>query len=106
MKEQISFSENWNNKLSCTVFTTLRLHSPKYYVGAKFEIMLKSKHLKFAQVVQVKVLKLSEINEYIGGLDTGYSAKETQELIKTMYSKYNLDWKTQSLDFILLRTLK
>lgn len=28
----LNFSKNWNNKLDCKVFTTLRLHNPNKYL--------------------------------------------------------------------------
>lgn len=71
-----------------------------------FDVELKGKHLKSAKVIQIKVLGLDDINEYIAGLDTGYSAKECKEMIQKIYSKYNLDWKKQRLDFVLLKTVK
>ena len=35
MDERLEFTENWNGKLNCSTFTTMRLHNPqKYCVGA------------------------------------------------------------------------
>lgn len=100
-----AFSTNWNNKLSCEYFTTLRLYSKKFIVGNIYDIELQKKHLKFAECKAIKTLNIEQINDYIAGLDTGYDAEETKKLIKTMYKNLNLDWTTQRLVFVLFKTV-
>lgn len=99
-----NFSKNWNNKLDCDCFTTLRLSSSKYQVGQIHEIILDGKHKKFAKIIEIKSLKLSQINEFIGHLDTGMDAKATKELMIRMYSKYSINWETKQLYLILFKT--
>ncbi len=106
MKEKLKFSTNSNNKLNCDVFTTIRLHSRRYFVGTKFDIELKGKHLKSVQVVEVTTFKLEDINEYIAGIDCGRNAKDAKEMVKRFCSKNSIDWETQKLDFVLLKTIK
>lgn len=106
MMDKLNFSFNWNNKLACSFFTTIRLKNPKYHVGAKFSACLKDKALKEVEVVAVKHLKLTEINDYIAGLDTGYDAVECRQLIKNMYKNKVADWNNQELAFVLLKTIK
>lgn len=56
-----------------------------------------------AKVIDVKFMTLDKVNEWIARLDTGYSAKECREMIKTMYKNVPLiDWKTQELVYVLL----
>lgn len=44
VEKHIRFSYNWNNKLNCKAFTTIRLHSPeRYFLGAKFNVYLNGK---------------------------------------------------------------
>lgn len=46
VKEQnkISFSSNWNNKLTCRYFTTIRIHNPNFYkLNEFYEIVLSKK---------------------------------------------------------------
>jgi uncharacterized protein YqfB (UPF0267 family) len=98
----ILFSYNWNNKLECKAYTTLRLHQPeKYVVGETYDIILKDEVLHTATIIDVKPLRFDQLNEFIAYLDTGYNLQECQNIIKRMYAK--VDFKTQKLALILLR---
>lgn len=103
-KDTINFSTNWNNKLDCMAFTTIRLrNSNKYQIGREYKIILKKDFKKNARIEDIKTIYFNQINEFIAHLDTGYSAHETKNIIKKMYSKINLE--TQPFSFILLKTL-
>lgn len=99
--EQIKFSQNWNNKLDCNCFTTIRLFSKKYIKNKTFEIVLKDKVLFQAESVEVYKISIDKLNDYICFLDTGYSKEETIEIFKKMYS--SVDFSTQMLALILLK---
>lgn len=103
--EILPFSYNWNNKLDCNVFTTLRLAQDKYYVGNKFCVVLNSEPGKHVEIIAVKKILIGQITDYIAGIDTGYSVQECQKLIKTMYKNSNIEWDKQLLSFILLKTI-
>lgn len=80
------FSYNWNNKLDCNFFTTIRLHNPKkYWVGSTHRIFLKENDLGTAKIVQVKTVRLEEIDSFTASLDTGYNAAQTRALFRKMY---------------------
>lgn len=88
----LKFSRNWNQKLLCPCFSTIRLHNPqKYLLYAQYEIISEVKKdpvlIGVAQLVYIKLFKLAQINDAMGYLDTGYSAKETQKIIEKMYAK-------------------
>ncbi len=102
--DKLDFSYNWNNKLRCRCFTTLRLRNDeKYHKGARFEVSMQGYARGQAKVIDVKYLKLEQISEWIARLDTGYSAKECKEMIKQMYKNVPLiDWKKQELAYVLL----
>lgn len=98
----IGFSYNWNNKLDCKAFTTLRLHNPKKYeIGCDYEIKLNDESLGTATIVSIKSFKIDKLNEFITYLDTAYSPRKCEELIRRMYKNKNINWETQLLDFIL-----
>jgi len=94
----IKFSYNWNNKLNCNCFTTIRIANNKYKVGETYDIYLKDKLLFKAQIIEIKPFRLDQINEFIARLDTGYSKQETTEIIKRMYKNPNVD----KLNFYLI----
>lgn len=98
---KIEFSYNWNSKLHCKCFTTIRLHNPnKYVIGQRYYICLEL--LEFiAEIVNIKQFRLSQLNDYMAMLDTGYGVQETTEIIKKMYP--NIDFENQLFDFILLK---
>ena len=104
MEQGLNFSTNWNNKLNCRCFTTIRLHNPKkYFLGARFNVYLKGHFKGVAQVVGVKICTLKDVSEYVARLDTGYSAAECQKMLREMYKNKPIVWERQLLDFCLLQ---
>lgn len=106
MNSNLDFMYNWNNKLDCTYFTTLRLESNKYQVGSIFKVNLKTVYKKSVEVVEIKKIKLEQINDFIAALDTGYSRTKCIELIQTMYKNKGIKWDTQIMYLILCKTIK
>lgn len=101
---EIPFNYNWNNKLDCKAFTTLRLHNPnRFRVGQTYRITLKKSFKKHAKIEGVKILLLKNVSDYIAFLDTGYSKEECQNIIKKMYP--NKNFEHQKLAFILLKSI-
>jgi hypothetical protein len=96
------FKTNWNNKLDCQYFTTLRL-SDKKIPGEHIEIKLKGDHHCLAQVVDRKKILLNQINSFIAGIDTGYSVEECKTILKTMYKNKRVNWDTQLICLYLIR---
>ena len=102
--ENINFSHNWNRKLKNKVFTTIRLlNNSKYIIGNKYHISLKYYPVGIAEIVDIKYIKISEIDNFSAMLDTGYSAFATRELIKQMYKNKKINWENQLLCICLLK---
>ena len=107
MDEDLKFGHNWNNKLNCDCFTTLRLHNPKrYFVGAVKNIKLNEVFKGKATILCVVRFRLDQISEHVARLDTGYSAEDCKKMIRTMYKDKPINWNTQLLDFPVLMYLK
>jgi len=104
MEETLKFSTNWNNKLNCNAFTTLRLRNDnKYYPGAKVNIWLGNTLKGKGTILGVSLYTLDKINEYVARIDTGYSAEECRKIILQMYkNKPTINWETQQLAFCLI----
>jgi hypothetical protein len=87
-QHNLKFSYNWNNKLSCAAFTTIRLYNPKKYVRDDvYNIYLKDELVGTAQLVGIRKTKLSSLNEFVARLDTGYSLGQCRQVISRMYGK-------------------
>ena len=101
----INFSYNWNNKLECSAFTTIRLENPsKYVIGDNYQINLKDEPKCTAVIVDIKPFYLSKINAFMSMIDTGYTPAVCTGIIEKMYSKVDLNVKP--LWFILLAKQK
>jgi hypothetical protein len=111
--ETLYFTYNWNHKLDCDNFTTIRLFNDKrYYVGARYEIILRQGSRQVnkgpAEIMAVKHILLAELDEFAARLDTGYSLLQTREIIKTIYKNYSptVDWRCQLLSVSLFTKIK
>lgn len=103
--KRINFSHNWNNKLCCKSFTTIRLRDDKKYKeGEKYNITLtKGKevtNVSIGRVIALKHFKLDKLNEYIAHLDTGLNVKECRRTLLRLYDK--VDFTKQELSLILI----
>lgn len=105
MEKDLIFHYNWNGKLDCQCFTTLRLYNAeKYHKGAIFNIYLNDQLKGQAKVLEVNYFTIDKINEFVAHIDTGYSAKECQDMIRKMYkNRPTINWKNQFLAFCLLK---
>lgn len=108
MKETLSFSTNWNNKLECDYFTTLRLFNTKKFIKGKiFNVTGRPNRFCFdAEVIDVKNTSINTISDWMAYLDTGYSAEETKEILRTMYKKYFPNATNIELNYVLLKKNK
>jgi hypothetical protein len=107
-EHSFEFTSNWNNKLDCDCFSTIRLHNPnKHVMGRVYHIVL-NKHLKLypAELVYITTITLDKMTEGMAYLDTGYNLKEMKDIIFKMYNKKVHNIKTQKFDFIILRYRK
>lgn len=99
----ISFSYNWNKKLYCRFFTTIRLANyAKYHVGKLYRIMHKENYAFDGLIVRIEYYKLQELPELVCMMDTGLTKQETIELIQKMYVNKNIDWSSQLLSVLLI----
>lgn len=97
----IKFSYNWNRKLDCRAFTTIRIYnSAKHYRGQGVRIVLNNQYIGEGLIYDVKLFYLHQMNEYMAWIDTGYSVQEAQNIIRRMYPKINFE--TQRLAMILI----
>lgn len=96
----IRFSSNWNNKLNCSCFTTFRVKSDKYKVGEVYEIYLKEEFICQARIVDMRVMKLREVDDWAAMIDTGYDKNEFEKIIRNMYK--NKFSNVEDVDFVMV----
>ena len=97
----IPFTYNWNNKLDCFAFTTIRIYNPsKHFVGNKVRPMLKGVNKGDGTIIEVKTFLLHQMNNYMSYLDMGYGVDDGKKVITTMYP--SIDFTTKKLAFILI----
>lgn len=100
MKDRIDFKTNWNNKLNCNVFSTIRPQrtNKKYNFGKLYEIYLNEEYKGLAQIILIESYHISEFRDIECLLDTGYNKEETLKIISKMYNNYY-----SYFDFIILK---
>jgi hypothetical protein len=100
-KNTLNFSTNWNNKLGCNCFSTLR--KKIFNIGDKIEVYLKNNFQFIVEVVYVyRDITLSDPICY---LDTGYDLESTNKIIRKMYHTPK-DRAVTKLNFYILKKLK
>lgn len=83
--KDFQFSYNWNNKLDCSVFTTLRL-SGRWNVGDRGGIFLKHRKIGDGEVVMKVATTFGQISDGVAYVDTGYNASECRKILQKMYN--------------------
>lgn len=99
----ISFSNNWNNKLTCNSFSTIRLiaqwHKPGIIVNVNFQDMFAFR----CTIMTVARIKASQLSNAACYLDTGYNKEETINILLKMYRHKDPD--SLMLDYMTLKRI-
>ena len=106
--QTIKFNRNWNGKLACDIFTTIRIHSPyKYKVG---EIYKQETHIRkdceassLVQCLHISTYNLEDIPNPIFYTDCGMNKVDAIKMMETMYSKYNINIHKEKWDMVVLK---
>lgn len=113
--DEITFSNNWNHKLDCDCYTTIRLQDDRrFVVGCVYKIFFVKKtkngtektYLHDAAIGDIRTMTIDKINNFMAYIDTGYDAVQCRNIIQMMYKNSNLDWNHQKISFILLKKVK
>lgn len=100
--QTIKFSANWNNKLGCKAFTTLRPANPgKYGIGQRVRIEGPKKIEPFnAEIVAITTVTEEKMSPFVAYLDTGYDVETVKGILQKMYKG-----KVSKFYLILLKRL-
>ena len=100
---KLNFDRNYNNKLRCKVFTSLRLPHAKLKVGARFEITLSYYPKGVVKIIGVEDIRGGELPLLKAKIDTGFDVKETMQILKNCYKdRHCINWNTQDLVLLYL----
>lgn len=109
--ERLNFSHNWNKKLDCDVFSTIRLWNPAlHFEGKEVDIYDNSvSPARFkgrGKYAIVSEFKINQLKPAAAILDTGYPLDETLNILRTMYYKKVDNIETQSFAYIIIQKIK
>ena len=93
--ETIKFSVNWNKKLDCDFFTTIRL-SNRFNIGDFVWIECKGMDNKVGEIMTKHTTVIEKLTDLVCYQDTGYNKVTTVGLIKKTYGSID-NWETQKI---------
>ena len=106
----VSFSQDWNEKLSCNSFSTIRLkNTSKYVKGEKYLIMLKIpgsgvyESLGVATLVGSSNFTLDQISASMSYLDADMPATNLRSMLHTMYKNKVSDTRSAFFNMLVFR---
>jgi len=83
--KSIKFSYNWNNKLNCNFFTTIRKVNPLHKVGEIYDIYVNETSFFKAKIIHMYSTHVSGLTECQCLHDTGYPKAETRAMLAKMH---------------------
>lgn len=93
--KNLKFSYNWNGKLYCDSFTTIRLTN-YYNIGDIITIDLKNECIDTGKIIGKIETRIEKLTELVCQLDTGYNRAQTIGILKSMY-KGITDWENTKI---------
>lgn len=108
--KSIKFQRNWNNKLSCNFFTTIRLPRENYKVDNTLKLLLHEygifRDMGFVKVIEAKSIRAYQINDWMAFLDAGMSADKMREMLYFMYKDKVDDFEKTEFVYMILERMK
>ena len=106
----IKFQKNWNRKLNCDYFTSIRLASPKYKTGKVFRLLLMEngiyRDMGYARIISVKSIRLNQINDLISYSCKGMDPARIQDALYFKYKDFVRDIGMATFYVILFERIK
>ena len=99
--KQIKFLKNWNKKLDCDYFTTIRLYD-NLSVQEEVEILLTGQVYRTGIVLKKSYFTIQNLPEMTAYLDAGLSKEELTKWMKQMYKNKVEDWCNQQFVIYLI----
>jgi uncharacterized protein YqfB (UPF0267 family) len=106
----VSFKHNYNNKLACDYFTSIRLMGTKYQEGKVMNVYIWQngtyRKMFQARVLSVKPLLLHQISDTMAYIDSGMDALKIRETIYYMYKDRVPDVNTAQFCLIMFERIR
>jgi len=108
----IKFSYNWNGKLDCPFFTTIRLYPYNNFsygdtVNVERSYDKSDNNTSLAIIVHKDTIRLKEIPECVFFTDTGYNKENSIRMFINMYKNRGIDNLREAyFDIIVLKNIK
>lgn len=109
---QVNFSSNYNHKLNCKSFSTVRLQNEeKYVIGHLFRISLVRKvtgqnvEFALARLVSSHNFYLKDATPAMSYLDANLNVKDFVNLIQGLYCKQKVNFNIKKLSFLVFQYL-
>lgn len=100
----IKFSYNWNNKLNCNFFTTIRKLNKYYQLGEIYKVFCNEIFCFDAKIIHISRIYMRDLTEKICLHDTGYPMKETKIMLKKMH--HLEDYQVEDFEIIVIYFLR
>ena len=105
--ETIKIQSPHNNKVQNQAFTVIEMADKhKYQVGKVVSVKLNAggilRDYGRARIIDIKTIRIHQVNEYIARLESGLSENEYKNEFAGRYQNDGIDWATQPLMFMLL----
>lgn len=108
--KKITFMTNWNNKLCCYYFTTIRMvkkgndtYYKQYHV---FDLFVKSKFQFSCEIVEVKKIKGSQITNFLALIDSGMCLEDFIKFCCKIYKINEKQFMENEFLLLLFKRLK
>lgn len=108
--QKLHFSYNWNNKLDCKSFSTVRVSNPKkYQLIELYEVTLhvnKDEPFKSLGIARLQVINnfyLHQVTPGMSFLDANLSKIDFIQLVEKMYKNKNINFKQTQMSFLVFQ---
>lgn len=99
--KKLNYQKDFNNKLSCQYYTSIRLESNGLAVGDQVEAYVKKKKHHDAIVIDCRNVFLDSLNDFVTYLDAGCSAEEFKKIMVEFYPE--TDFKKERVSLLLFK---
>nr|WP_319266661.1 hypothetical protein [uncultured Draconibacterium sp.] len=106
----LPFSYNWNNKLNCKSFSTVRIFNPnKYVLLEDYDVVLSGKKGEPAKKLGVARLQaqhhflLDKVSPAVAFLDANLNRTDFILMVQKMYKNSKIDFSKKKMSFLVFQ---